>query len=192
MYGYTRVRTQSWRHVRTTVLFSLLVLLLIVPIVQHVSVGQAATSGAATTPWTSGTYHFVGSDVAAAGQQVSHIEGILVLHVGGNGSFSGSTLRLSTGGTITVGNGGASGQSLSFVANGQTLIGSSTAVGPNRISGLFSSTSAGGAGFWVATRVSSTQMGNQFAFNGTLSSGPDAHTVYSGTLELWGDTFGGL
>ena len=78
------------------------------------------------------------------------------------------------------------------MANGQTFIGSSTAVGPNRISGLFGRTAAGGAGFWVATRVSSTQMGNQFAFNGTLSSGPDAHTVYSGTLELWGDTFGGL
>ena len=138
-----------------------------------------------------GTYHFVGSLVASAGAQVSHVEGILDLRVSSSGALSGSTLRLTSGPTISVSGAGSSGR-LSFVANGMQLNGSSSAVSLNRLSGLFTGANGSTLGFWVATRVAPGQMGTHYAFTGNIGSGPDAHLTYRGTLELWGDTYGGL
>ncbi len=138
-----------------------------------------------------GTYHVVGSLVASAGAQVSHVEGILRVQIGGTGALTGSTLRLTSGVIVPVSGTGPLGQ-ITFDANGLHLVGRSTAVSANRLSGLFIGTNGTTLGFWVATRVAPGQMGTHYTFTGRIASGPDAHLTYRGTLELWGDTFGGL
>ena len=140
MGGYwstVRAKVRQSRRVWGIVLYALLVLWLIVPFTSHTEISQAAfnQTSASTASFTSGTYHFVGSFVPGAGQQVSHVEGILVLQVGSNGSFSSSTLRLSTGETIAVTN--DFWHRISFVLNGQTLDGVGTATGPNRMQWSF-------------------------------------------------------
>jgi hypothetical protein len=138
-----------------------------------------------------GVYHYVGSLVASAGAQVSHVNGILTLRVGADGTLSGSTLRLTTGITVAV-SGLASQGRLTFDANGMHLDGHSTAVGRNRVSGFYTGTTGGTIGFWVATKIARGQNGSLYAFTGNITSGPDKGTTYTGTLERWGDTFGGL
>lgn len=143
-------------------------------------------------PVSSGVYHFSGSLVASAGAQVSHVDGILTLQVGANGALGGSVLRLNTGETIPVGGSGAHGLALTLTAQGLGINGQSTAAGPNRLSGLFTNPAGGTNGFWVATRVAPAQMGVTYAFSSKIESGPDANTTYDGTLQLYGDTYGGL
>ena len=143
-------------------------------------------------PISSNVYHFSGSLVPSAGAQVSHVDGILTLRVAANGTLSGSLLRLNTGGTIPIGGSGAHGLVLSFDVLGLHLRGQSTAVGPNRISGLFMTPSGGTNGFWVATRVAQGQMGTRYRFSSRINRGPDRGTTYDGSLQLYGDTYGGL
>ena len=167
-------------------------------IVMAVSPSAAATTSTATRPaittgpaLPAGTYHFVGSLVASPGAQVSHVEGILTLQVGAGGSLSGSTLRLTSGGTIAITGAGNQGL-LGFNTSGMQFAGRSSAIGSNRLSGLFTGTDGATIGFWVATRIAQGQMGAHFTFTGTIASGPDSGMSYNGTLELWGDTYGGL
>jgi hypothetical protein len=138
-----------------------------------------------------GVYHFVGSLVASAGEQVSHVEGILTVQVGTNGAFSGSTLRLTSGVTVTV-TGFTSQGRLFFDANGVHLRGQATAISINRISGLFTGSAGSTLGFWVATKIAPSQSGTNYTFAGHIASGPDRGLTYAGTVELWGDTYGGL
>lgn len=138
-----------------------------------------------------GVYHFVGSLVASPGAQVSHVEGILSLQVAADGALTGSTLRLTSGTTIAVSGAGNRGL-LGFDTDGMHFSARSSAIGGNRTSGLFIASAGDTIGFWVATRVVQGQMGTKYTFTGHIASGPDAGMSYNGTLELWGDTFGGL
>jgi len=130
--------------------------------------------------------------VASAGAQVSHIDGILTLRVATTGALRGSLLRLNTGEVVPLGGSGAHGLAFTFDVRGLHLSGQSTAVGPNRVSGLFTAPSGGTNGFWVATRVAPAQMGARYSFRSRIGSGPDRGTTYDGSLQLYGDTFGGL
>jgi len=138
-----------------------------------------------------GVYHFTSSLVAGVGAQVSHADGILRLRVGITDNLNGSTLRLTTGSLVAVGGAASKGQ-IFMTVNGMHLDGVSTAVGPNRISGLYITHNGNTLGFWVATRIAPSQMGTRYTFVGRISTGPDSGLAYRGTLELWGDTFGGL
>jgi len=138
-----------------------------------------------------GVYHFVGSLVASPGAQVSHVQGILSVTVGANGALTASTLRLTSGGTVPVSGLATKGQ-IAFDANGMHLNGQTTAVSSNRLSGLFTGPTGGTLGFWVATTIAQGQSGTHYTFTGNIASGPDAGTSYTGALELWGDTYGGL
>jgi len=164
------------------------------------SVPPTAVPPAATnTPITavggamsSGTYHFTGSLVASAGAQVSHVDGILLLKVGPDCSLAGTMLRQSSGAMLPIAGSGAHGLTLAFDADGLHLNGASTAVSANRVSGLFTNGSGGTMGFWVATLITPNQVDTRYAFTASISSGPDAGMAYRGTLELYGDTYGGL
>jgi hypothetical protein len=129
--------------------------------------------------------------VASSGAQVSHAEGILTLHVGPNGVLRVSNLRLTTGPTVPV-TGQASAGRLALTVNGVHLSGYSSAVASNRISGFFVGANGGTIGFWVATTFASGQHPALYAFSGHIASGPDKGMTWTGTLELWGDTYGGL
>jgi hypothetical protein len=165
----------------------------------RVTMDVAATAPAATsTPipavgpaLPAGVYHMVGSLVASAGAQVSHVEGILTLQAGADGALAGSTLRPTSGATVSVSGAGNRGV-LAFDTGGLHFDGHSTAVDANRLSGLFTNSSGGTIGFWVATRIVPQQMGTHYTFTGKIQSGPDAGMSYAGSLELWGDTYGGL
>jgi len=151
-----------------------------------------STAVAASGPaLPTGVYHFTGSLVASPGAQVSHVAGILSLQVAADGSLNGSTLRLTSGATVPVGGSGARGL-LAFDAEGLHLDGHSTAVSGNRLSGLFTNSAGGTDGFWVATRIAQGQAGTHYNFTGHIASGPDSGMTYAGTLELWGDSYGGL
>jgi len=138
-----------------------------------------------------GVYHFVGSLVASAGEQVSHVEGILSVQVAANGAFTGSTLRLTSGVTVTVAGFSTPGR-IFFDINSRHLRGETTAVSINRLSGLFVGPGGSTLGFWVATKIAPNQSGTHYIFSGHIDGGPDKGLTYAGTLELWGDTYGGL
>jgi hypothetical protein len=125
------------------------------------------------------------------GQQVVHVEGILTVQVAADGSFTGSTLHLTSGVTTTV-TGFASQGRFFFDANGLHLRCQTTAVSINRNSGLFTGFGGNTLGFWVATRVAPSQNGTPRTFTGHILSGPDRGLTYAGTITLWGDTYGGL
>ncbi|GAC1402495.1 MAG: hypothetical protein NVSMB65_19590 [Chloroflexota bacterium] len=140
---------------------------------------------------TTQMYHFTSSLVAATGAQVSHIDGILTLTTAANGSLQGSSLRLTTGSTVQVTGNYTRTLEIAMSVNGMDVTGSSTAISGNRISGIF--TKGGGTiGFWVATAIAPNRAGTKFMLAAKITSGPDAGTTYDGTLQLFGDKFGGL
>lgn len=136
-------------------------------------------------------YHFSSSLVPAVGAELMHVDGIMTLMKGNDGNLNGSTLHLTTGPTIAVSGSYTRTLSIAFSANGVDMTGMSTAISPNRISGQFIK-NGGPIGFWVATTVTPDQAGTKYTFTSKVTSGPDRGTTYDGTLQIYGDKFGGL
>jgi len=138
-------------------------------------------------------YHFTSSLVPSIGAQVMHIDGILTVMKGTDGALTGSTLHLTTGGTLQVTGSYTQALSIAMDADGMHVMGTSTASSANRISGLFMKEAGGGTiGFWVATAVSPARAGAKYAFSASVTEGPDKGTTFDGSLELFGDRYGGL
>jgi hypothetical protein len=171
-----------------------LLALMALPLGQSIASGSPTRAGAHRALQAStDQYHLSSSLVPGIGAQVMHIDGILTLMKGSGGALTGSTLRLSTGPTVQVT--GTYTDTLAFAmdVNGVHAIGVSTAISLNRISGLYLKGTGGSTvGFWVATLIAPARAGVKYTFSATVASGPDKGTSFKGSLELFGDRFGGL
>jgi hypothetical protein len=162
------------------------------PAGQSLAMGrQQAADHRVSTQASTQLYHFTSSLVPAVGAQVMHIDGIMTLQTGSSGSLSGSTLHLTTGPTIQVTGSYTRTLAIAMSTNGVDAAGMSTAISANRISGVFAK-NGGTIGFWVATAIAPDQVGTRYSFAGKINSGPDAGTTYDGSLQLFGDRYGGL
>jgi hypothetical protein len=137
-------------------------------------------------------WHLSSSLVPSPGAQVAHVDGILKLSPNGSGDLGGSTLRLSTGPTVQVTGSLTRTLNLSMNVDGMQVQGESSAMSDNRISGEYHNASGGSIGFWVATAIKDNRAGARYTVTSRVASGPDKGTTYDGSLELWGDRYGGL
>ena len=172
-----------------------------------VAVGSATLASAATVapallslrlaaPASRGTFHFSGTLLPSVGASLVQFNGILRIRPDATGTFDGgsSTLSFDDGSAATGLQGTMNGDALtfSFIYKGLRVAGQGRAISANRFAGVFSTASGSETrGFWAATRAI-TSMVIPFAFSGQTTSGPDHGTAYQGTLDLLGDTYGGL
>jgi hypothetical protein len=172
---------------------------------QHTVIAVEVTSGrsiqatltiVAAQPRVSQTYHFVGSLLPHTGAPLFYVNGILTVAVEPQtGDFTGhAQLLLSDGKTVLHPVGWIQGTAMKLraVDAGVVLNAHGAAVSANRYAGAFTR-DAGEAtlGFWAAS-VATTPAVVHYAYTAQTSSGPDAGTRTVGTLDLLGDTYGGL
>jgi len=142
------------------------------------------------------TFHFVGTALPHLGAPLLSLNGILTVQAEtGTGDFTGhARLRLDDGTTVLAPAGWLLGATLHLrIADGPVLlIGQGAAVSPNRTAGVFTAAQSGQTlGFWAATRATTADVVS-YTFSSQTTSGPDNGQRVSGTLDLLGDTYGGL
>ncbi len=142
------------------------------------------------------TFHFAGTLLPTVGAPLLHLNGILSLQPNpATGSFNNhATLLLSDGREFTSLSGSLHGKTLnlSFTDGKLQIIARGTVVGGNRISGVFIDQSGVQTqGFWAATRATTASLVH-YTYTSQTTAGPDAGHNLSGTLDVLGDTYGGL